>query len=77
MRNLDFKKVQSIGRIHDNLSDMFFYHPAEYITAEKTICLEEAKAYDYVALEVSGQKLLEALNNGGAEEVQEESAEQR
>ena len=56
---------------------MFFYHPAEYITAEKTICLEEAKAYDYVALEVSGQKLLEALNNGGAEEVQEESAEQR
>lgn len=77
MKNLDFKKVQSIGRIHDNLSDMFFYHPAEYITAEKTICLEEAKAYDYVALEVSGQKLLEALNNGGAEEVQEESAEQR
>jgi hypothetical protein len=75
MKSVDFKKVQSIGRIHDNLSDMFCYHSAEYITAEKTICLEAAKAYDYVTIEVSGQKLLEVLNNGRAEEIQEESVE--
>ena len=57
------------------MSDMFCYHSAEYITAEKTICLEAAKAYDYVAIEVSGQKLLEVLNNCRAEEIQEESVE--
>lgn len=36
-----------------------------------------AKAYNYVAIELSGQKLLETLNNGGAEEIQEENIKQR
>ena len=40
------------------------------------MCLDEARSYDYVALEVSGEKLLEVLGNGQAEEVQEAEAEQ-
>lgn len=43
---------------------MFYYHPVEYITADKEACLEAAKDYDYIALKVSGEKMLEAFNDG-------------
>ena len=76
MREIDFKKVKTIESIHhDDLSDMFFYHSVEHLSAEKAICLEEAKNFDYVALEVSGEKILEVLNNGGTETISEERTE--
>lgn len=58
MSSIDFRKVQSIGRVHKGLNDMFYTTPTAYITQEKEICLEEAKTYDTVALEVSGEELL-------------------
>ena len=68
MQQIDFKKVQSICYAHKkDLSNMFFMRPKEFISEEKTFCLKEAKQYDYVAIEVPGETLLEALNDGRTE----------
>ena len=76
MRTIDFSKVKTIGYQHKSASDMFYSAPAEYIEAERMICLDQAKNYDYVALEVSGEKLLEVLDNGQTKEISEANAEQ-
>lgn len=66
---IDFGKVQSISSLHRDLGEMFYSCPVEYITTERTVCLEEAIKYDYVALEVSGDILLEVLGDGRTKEV--------
>lgn len=76
MRSLDFSRVKSIEYAHGKMEDMFYSNPVAFVEAERTVCLEEAKDYDYVALEVSGEKLLEVLSSGGSEEIPEESIEQ-
>lgn len=76
IRDIDFSKVKTIGYQHKELADMFYSAPTGYIAAEREVCLEEAKQYDYVALEVSGEKLLEVLASGQAEAVQEAGSEQ-
>lgn len=76
IRSIDFSKVATIRYQHKELSDMFYSAPTEYIAAERTMCLEEAKHYDYVALEVSGEQLLEVLENEQAEAVQEADCQQ-
>lgn len=76
MGSIDFGKIKSIESIHRDLEDMFYSYPVEFIASEKTACLEEAKVYDCVALEVSGEMLLEVLNNGKSEEVSKEIPEQ-
>lgn len=63
IRTIDFSKVETICYQHKELTDMFYSAPAEYIAAERVVCLEEAKHYDYVALEVSGEELLEVLES--------------
>ena len=73
---IDFSKVKSIGTVHRNLGDMFYSYPVEFVASERTICLEEAKKYDYVALEVSGERLLEVLADGRTEEISEEITKQ-
>lgn len=73
---IDFSKVKSIGTVHRNLGDMFYSCSVEFVASERTICLEEAKKYDYVALEVSGEKLLEVLTDGRTEEVSKEITKQ-
>ena len=55
---------------------MFYSYPVEFVASERTICLEEAKKYDYVALEVSGERLLEVLADGRTEEISEEITKQ-
>lgn len=76
IQSIDFSKVETIRYQHKGLTDMFYSAPAGYIAAERDICLEEAKNYDYVALEVSGEKLLEVLGNGQCEAVQETRTEE-
>lgn len=60
---LDFRKIKSIEYSHSDMGKMFYHDPIKYISAEKRICMEEAKAYDYIAVEVSGENLLEAISN--------------
>lgn len=76
IRSIDFCKVETIAYQHKGLNDMFYTSPAGYIATERDICLKEAKQYDYVAIEVSGEKLLEVLGDGQAEAVQEAGTEE-
>ena len=76
IRAIDFSKVETICYQHKGLTDMFFSAPDGYIATERTVCLEEVKHFDYVALEVSGEKLLEVLGNGQTEAVQETGTEE-
>lgn len=76
MRKIDFSKVETIGFQHKELEDMFYSAPTGYIAAERDVCMEDAKQFDYVALEVSGERLLEVLGNGQAEAFQETETEQ-
>ena len=76
IRSIDFSKVKTIAYQHKGLSDMFYNAPIGYIAAEREVCMEEAKQYDYVAIEVSGEKLLEVLGDGQAETVQKTGIEE-
>ncbi len=69
LKSIDFSAVKTIGISHKDadLSDWFFNHPVEYVEAEKRPCLEAAKGYDYVQIEVNGEDLLEVLKDGGKE----------
>lgn len=72
IQSIDFRNVKSIGYSHKDVSDMFFDHATEYLITEKTIYLDESKKFDYVALKVSGEELLEAINNERDESVSKE-----
>ena len=54
---------------------MFYSDPVGYLATEQEKCLDKAKSYDYVALEVSGEKLLEVLENGREKTVPEAKTE--
>ena len=73
---IDFSKVKTIVYQHKALTDMFYNAPIGYIEAEREVCMEEAKRYDYVAIEVSGEKLLEVLGDGQAEKIQKTGIEE-
>lgn len=60
---VDLSKVQSIKNIHPGAKNLFCWHAEEYLENEKRNCLEEAKEYDTAEIEVSGDKLLEAIKN--------------
>lgn len=72
---IDFSKVETISYEYSELKDMFYSDPVGYLATEQEKCLNKAKIYDYVALEVSGEKLLEVLENGREETVPEAKTE--
>lgn len=74
---IDFSKVKTIAYQHKALTDMFYNAPIGYIEAEREVCMEEAKRYDYVAIEVNGEKLLEVLGDGKTETIQKTGTEER
>ena len=75
LKNINFGKLKSIKLAHKgvNLDDMFYNQAIKYVEIEKQQCVESGKSYDYVALEVTGDKLLEVLSDG--REVSKEEAE--
>lgn len=66
LKEVDFSKVKTIELSHKDvdLSEWFFNRPIEYIEAEKAPCLEAAKEYDYVQIEITGDELLEVMSDG-------------
>lgn len=72
---IDFSKVETISYEYSELKDMFYSDPVGYLATEQEKCLDKAKSYDYVALEVSGEKLLEVLENGRKKTVPETKTE--
>lgn len=71
MKNIDFKNIKSIERIHQNedLDDMFFNAPVEYLEIEEKEILDNNHDKS-IMIEVDGAELLEVLNNE-PEEIQE------
>ncbi len=72
---VDFSKVKSIERAHkhEDFEDWFFNNAVNYVEVEKQPCIESARKYDYLQLEVDGEDLLEVLKNGREEISEEES----
>ena len=69
IKNLNFDSVKTLDYIHKNNPQLFYYHADEYVYAEKQQCMEEAKEYETISVEVSGAKLLEVLSNERPESV--------
>ena len=64
MADVCFESLKTLRYIHKKNSNMFYYHAVDFVSAEKAVCLEKAKDYDFIAFKVSGEKLLEAYNHG-------------
>lgn len=69
MQEIDFGALQTLRYIHKENTKLFYYHAADYIAAEREICLEEAQDYDVISLQVTGEKLLEVFEHGRTEEI--------
>ncbi len=69
METIGFKNARTIKYIHKpkEIQDRFVFYPVAYIEAEREDADEEAKEYDYMMIEASGQDIMEAL--GDVEEV--------
>lgn len=68
---IDFEPLKTLRFIHEKNPDMLYYHASDYIEAEREVCLETAKEYDVITIEVSGSKLLEVFENGRTQAIQE------
>lgn len=76
LQSLDFSKLQTFRYVHSEskMRDTIAYCATEYVETNCTMCLEEAKPYDYVTISVSGDELMEVLENG-REDVRKEEAQ--
>lgn len=75
MAEIDFDAVKTLRFIHKKNDDMLYYHAKDYISVEKDICLEDAKEYEYITFNVSGEELLEAYENGRKQKIQDSETE--
>lgn len=75
LKEIDFSNVETIRYEYKELKDMFYSDPVGYFATAQEICLDKAKSYDYVALKVSGEKLLEVLGNEREKTVPEAKTE--
>lgn len=75
MAEIDFEAIKTLRFIHKKNDDMLYYHAKDYISVEKDICLEDAKEYEYITFNVSGEELLEAYEDGRKQEIQDSETE--
>ena len=72
LQQINFEDLKSIEHSHKGVdfNDWFFNHPVEYIEIEKTSFIDSSKDYDFLQIELTGEKLLEgAISN---EKISEE-----
>ena len=69
IESLDFSKVKTILYSHPKIKseDLFVHTAVSSIAADKTLCLEAAKPYDYIEITLNGEEILEVLERGGKE----------
>ena len=68
IKDLDYSKLKTIEYIHkDEEFDKIYESATEYLLEEKQVCLEEAREYDCLCITISGDKLLEVIENGTEE----------
>lgn len=75
MKQVDFTNLKTIGFIHGNNKEMLYHRAVEYIEVERDICIDDAKDYDLIELQVSGEKLKEVFENGIQEKISETGIE--
>ena len=75
IQQIDFSKVSRMALLHPKEEEWIWKDTAKFIEFEHIRCLEEAKHFDMLTLKVSGEQLLEALENGRAEGIQEEKTQ--
>ncbi|WP_314451696.1 hypothetical protein [uncultured Granulicatella sp.] len=63
LQQINFEDLKSIEHSHKGVdfNDWFFNHPVEYIEIEKTSFIESSKDYDFLQIEITGEKLLEGV----------------
>lgn len=71
-----FDSMKTLDYIHKKTQELFYNCPEEYIEAEKDACMADAKDYDVIDVEVTGQKLLEVFGYVRKEEIPESDIEQ-
>lgn len=66
VRGLNLTKIKTIEYAHEgaDLSELFYKSAISDLKKEKQICLEAAENYEYISIEVSGDKLLEVIESG-------------
>jgi hypothetical protein len=75
MSQVDFRKIKTLDYLDDNNEDLFYHNAVHYIEAEKELCIEQAEEFEYIQIAVTGEQLLEELENVGEEEISEEETE--
>ena len=69
---IDFSGVNTIKYLHRKSDfESFGTSIPQYIETDCQECLEKSEKYDTIEIEITGEKLLEVLNFGDSEEVQE------
>ena len=48
----------------NSMDDAFYHQSIPYMKAEETICLDEARPYEFVQITVSAEELEEVLADG-------------
>lgn len=69
IKGINFDSVKTLDYVHKRNPQLLYYHADEYINAEKQLCMDEAKEYETISIEVSGAKLLEVLSNERPESI--------
>ena len=66
IKTIRFGNAQTIKFVHRlaEIQDLFVYHPVTYIKAEQEDAEEDAKEYDYMIIETTGEQLREVFGDG-------------
>lgn len=63
--SVDFSKLKTIEYAHKNVEFEKIYESAiQYLLEEKQLCIEDGKAYDCLEISLTGEELLEVIENG-------------
>ena len=70
VKNIDFTNVKTIENIHKGEKvDWLFDNLEKYLNYDKKVCLENAKHFDGIEIKVTGDMLLEAIDDDGRKEI--------
>lgn len=75
MKKVDFTNLKTIDFVHGKNTERLYHRAVEYIDIEKNICTEDAKDYDLIELQVSGEKLMEVFENVNSKKISETRTE--
>lgn len=68
LRTINFGNVRTLDYIYprNSMDDAFYHQSVPYLQAEKAVCLDEARPYEFVQITVSSEDLVEVLADGKA-----------